>query len=82
MTTPRTGPTDLRPLLLARLDALGDEAAALALAVAEHPGPILPPTMEILLSAADVARNVLADAWRELPGAGGPEAAGAREVAT
>jgi hypothetical protein len=50
--------------------------------VAEHAGPISPATMENLLSAADVARNVLADAWRELPGAGGPEAAGAAQDAT
>jgi hypothetical protein len=73
MTTPRTpAPSpDLRPLVLARLDALGDEAAALGLAVAAHPGPIPTRALQHLPSAADAARAVLFEVRREIPGQAG-----------
>jgi hypothetical protein len=84
MTTPPAAraATDLRVLLLARLDALGDQAAALGLAVAEHPGPIAPLTLETVLAAVEGACRFLATARGELPAAGGPEAAGAGQDTT
>jgi hypothetical protein len=74
-----TSTTDLRVLVLARLDALGDEATALGLAVAAHPGPIPTRALQHLLSAADAARAVLFEVRREIPGLGGSEAGGAGE---
>jgi hypothetical protein len=61
---------------------VGDEAAALGLAVAKHPGPIRPDALLGMLASVEAACASLADARRELPGAGGPEAAGAAEDAT
>jgi hypothetical protein len=75
--TPTPPPADLRSLVLARLDALGDEAAALGLAVAAHAGPIPTRALQHLLSAADAARAVLAEARREMPAEVGSEGGGA-----
>jgi hypothetical protein len=75
-TPPTTATTDLRSLVLARLDALGDDAAAFGLAVAAYPGLIPPRVLQRLLSAAEAARAVLAEARREVPGLGGSEAGG------
>jgi hypothetical protein len=77
MTT--TGTADLRALVLARLAALGDDAAALGLAVAAHPATLPTRQLQRLLSAADAARAVLFEVRREVPGLGGAEAGGAGE---
>jgi hypothetical protein len=74
-----TSTTDLRPLVLARLDALGDDAAALGLAVAAYPGTLPTRALQHLLSAADAARAVLFEVRREVPGLDGSEAGGAGE---